>query len=531
MNWHNPNAAPGPEAWHPPFLVGAELHNSSSSTPQVLRARIARVAALGVDVVLAAISWELVEPREGRFNLALVDSLVAEAREQHVKLIPLWFGSWKNGVSSYVPGWVQSDQDRFPLVEDATGRRLQTLSPFSEALRDADAHAFARVMRRIRELDPSYETVVAVQVENEVGVLGASRDHSSLARTTYDSPVPADLLATVIAEKHSLHPVFGTLGETSVKENTTWGAVFGTTPQADEIFMAHGYARFIAAVAASGTAEHDVPLFVNAWLDSDDAPEAITFAGGNSPGIYPSGGPLPQVAAVWRQAAPALALAPDIYYGDFGAWCRLYQRVNSGGPIIPEMPSTVRSVGDIHLAIGQFSARLVALFGLDGLTPETDGEIVDVVTGAFLALRNVRARLQAAQSRGRSIGFHFVHGDPVELELGDWIVHVRKDGQDGPGDPDHGWGVLFEEADGSFVTTGSGFSLQMVAPDGAHLVRCAQTGHFEDGSWQTTQHLNGDETNSGAFVRMPHRDPAIAHSEHGGTPLKIQRFSLGEWTV
>ena len=46
-----------------PFLVlGGELHNSSSSDLAYMQPIWERLVALGLNTVLAAVSWELVEP-------------------------------------------------------------------------------------------------------------------------------------------------------------------------------------------------------------------------------------------------------------------------------------------------------------------------------------------------------------------------------------------------------------------------------------------------------------------------------------
>jgi hypothetical protein len=34
-------------------------------------------------------------------------------------------GSWKNGISSFVPAWVTADQQRFPRVQNPDGPTVQ----------------------------------------------------------------------------------------------------------------------------------------------------------------------------------------------------------------------------------------------------------------------------------------------------------------------------------------------------------------------------------------------------------------------
>jgi hypothetical protein len=40
--------------------------------------------------------------------------MIITARDLDLRLIPLWFGPWKNAISTYTPAWVKIDADRFP---------------------------------------------------------------------------------------------------------------------------------------------------------------------------------------------------------------------------------------------------------------------------------------------------------------------------------------------------------------------------------------------------------------------------------
>src|SRR4029077_4701665 len=111
----------------------------------------------------------------------LVDGLILASRRHNLHVILLWFGSWKNGVSTYPPAWVKTDLKRFPRAQNRDGKGLEILSTLSDANRDADAHAFAALMRHVREVDGEAHTVVMIQVENEVGVLTETRDRSATA--------------------------------------------------------------------------------------------------------------------------------------------------------------------------------------------------------------------------------------------------------------------------------------------------------------------------------------------------------------
>jgi hypothetical protein len=46
------------------------------------------------------------------------------SRNNHLKVVILWFGAWKHTYSTYVPAWVKTDTKRFTRVQHSgAGRR------------------------------------------------------------------------------------------------------------------------------------------------------------------------------------------------------------------------------------------------------------------------------------------------------------------------------------------------------------------------------------------------------------------------
>jgi len=125
----------------PFIMLAGELHNSSTGSSHYMAPIWQRMADKNLNTVIAAVSWELVEPQEGKFDFRLVDDMLEGARRANLRLVLLWFGSWKNGVSTYVPGWVKKDQKRFPLAKYKDGEVSNTLSTLGQnslkALRSA----------------------------------------------------------------------------------------------------------------------------------------------------------------------------------------------------------------------------------------------------------------------------------------------------------------------------------------------------------------------------------------------------------
>ncbi|GAA3383471.1 GH35 family beta-galactosidase [Cryptosporangium minutisporangium] len=402
-----------------PFLVlGGELHNSSSSSRYAIRTSFATLRDRNFNTVLAPVSWATVEPTEGTYDFGLVDELLAVARTAQLRLVPLWFGAWKNGMSTYVPAWVRTDPARYPRAEPEAGAHSEHVSPFGAAIGQADARAFAALMRHLRTVDAGHQTVVMVQVENEVGLLGGSRDHSPDATAAFEADVPPGVYEALAAYPDLR--IAASWKERGCPRQGTWTTVFGDSATTDEAFMAAAYASHVEVVAAAGKAEYPLPMFVNAWLDAEiDASEHVP-AGGQRPGVYPSGGPLPHVAGLWRRFAPSLdLLTPDIYFGSFEEICRDY-RAAAGGLFIPEMRRDEQGAADVFLAVGNHGAIGTSPFGVDSV----EGTEAEALRDAYGLLDSVAPLLASHPTAG----VHLDEARPeVEVHLGAFVFSARRE--------------------------------------------------------------------------------------------------------
>ena len=348
-----------------PYLaLAGELHNSSPSSPAYMAGIWDRLAANGVRTVIGAASWELVEPEEGRYEFAAVDDQIKQAHARNMRLVLIWFGAYKNAGSTYAPSWVRRDEARFPRAQldpaaKPTGiaaffRSVPILSVFSEKLVQADARAFSSLMRHIKSVDHE-QTVIMMQVENEVGLLGDSRDRSPPANAAWSQRVPAELTSYLRKHSADLRPgITEAWGRHGSRQTGTWAEVFGTETSAEEIFMAWAFGRYVDRVAKAGAAEYALPMYANAWLGPQP--------GSLQPGDYPSGGPGARMMDIWKAAAPSLALlAPDIYVDDFNGTLTDFRRPNN--PIF--IPEARFDAGNLFVALGQHNAIAFSPFGIE----------------------------------------------------------------------------------------------------------------------------------------------------------------------
>ncbi len=223
----------------PWLALACELGNSTSSSREYLAPYWQQLKESGVNTVLAVVSWEQTEPVEDTFDFSVVDNLVADARANDMKLALLWFGSWKNGITSYTPTWVKKDTKRFPLAQTPEGKPLPILTTLGDETCKADAKAFAALMHHVKEIDAQQQTIVMIQMENEVGLHGHPRDYCPLAEKAYQEKVPKALTDWLTAHRDSLLPeTMNAWQANGCKTEGTWEEVFSPSDRAAEIFMA-----------------------------------------------------------------------------------------------------------------------------------------------------------------------------------------------------------------------------------------------------------------------------------------------------
>ncbi|HXS55935.1 MAG TPA: beta-galactosidase, partial [Hanamia sp.] len=264
-----------------PFLIlGGELANSTASSLDYLRPSWKKFKDMNLNTILVPVYWELMEPVEGKFDFTLVDSILNISHNNNLKVILLWFGSWKNSMSCYAPSWVKTNQARFPRAQDQTGKGLEILSTFSQNNLDADVKAFTALLKHIKAIDKS-QTVIMVQVENEIGMLTEAREYTAEANKAFNNKVPKELIDYLNANKELLVPELKEhWSKTNFETKGNWENVFGKSLATDELFQAWYYAKFTNAVAASGKKEYRLPMYVNAALNYRNV----------QPGKYPSAG-------------------------------------------------------------------------------------------------------------------------------------------------------------------------------------------------------------------------------------------------
>lgn len=483
-----------------PFVIlGGELGNSSAGTSAQADSILPNLARMHLNTVLMPVAWEEIEPIEGSFDFSILDHWIDVARQQNLHLVLLWFGSWKNAFSEYAPVWVKADTKRFPRALAADGSPLEILSTFGVETERLDSRAFAELMVHVREKDREQQTVLMVQVENEVGYLGPGRDRSPEASRQFAEPVPQQLMKKLRENRAGFSPE---LAAHFNPQGKTWHEVFGEA--ANEVFMAWHYATYIDSVAQAGKKEYMLPMYMNAQL-----PALL-----ERPGEYPSGGPHPYYLDVYRAVQTHIDFySPDIYWPEFEYWVGRY-RVAGNPVFVPEARLETGPYNALY-AYGAAKAFGFCPFGIDSLhAPVKSDEPEPTIMQVYAALSSLGDLLPKTQAAGRTRGMVLRANSPRStqtVELGGYLFQgsLSRAWSTGALQANDGAMLVLESSPNEFLVIGTALTMKF-SRDPDTDTRVAGIASIEevvrDGSdWKVTTRLNGDQSNQGRQLTMnPH---------------------------
>ena len=509
----------------PFFPVGGQSSSSSAYNDSESEPAFKAVKLLHGNTLLTDVYWEQIEPEEGKFDFTGVDKLIANARRHGVKLILLWFATWKNGNMDYAPEWVKSNPKRFKRVLAADGSDLWVLSSYCKANLEADKKAFAALCKYLKARDGIEQTVIGLQVENEVGITGGDRDYSVEAQAVFNNPVPTRLITAIkTAGKGAVYNVWQREG---AKKSGTWPEVFGTA--AGEFVSAWSIATYVDKVAEAGQAIYDIPMYINAAVSivngwREPVPDEI-------PG---SGMPVPKVLDIYKWFTPHIALiAPDIKLVDYRTYeeiCAAYSREDN--PLfMPETPPVLyvfRAIAEYNLIgfhrmgglesivaedgsvkpdskVGVDTIRCIAAVTTLLLKYQGTGKIHAVIQEEYMSqqwlkLDGYLGRVQFGAGRAPSAGKDWRH------MLGELMINTQLDSN-------RGRGLVIQANKHEFYLVGVNYRLFLrpkLAKDKKQSTSFNEVqgrqlrvdeGHFDDnGEFIADRRRNGDNVSNGLWV-------------------------------
>jgi hypothetical protein len=350
-------------------------------------------------------------------------------------------------------------------------------------------------------VDGQQHTVIMIQVENEVGMRGDSRDHTPAADKAFAGPVPKELMDYLQQHNDTLIPEFRQVWEAAgFKTSGTWEEVFGKSRVTDGIFMAWSYGRYIGRVVEAGKAEYPIPMYVNA---------ALYGIGRGTQPVASNGRPLDVVMDVWRAGGPKIdILSPDAYSeGDFAGFCAKYTQ--SGNPLF--IPETSGGRGDAARALyafGRHDAIGFSPFAIDRWAGN-DAELAS----AYGLLSQLSPLILAHQGKGTMSAVRLGPKDPPQkIQVGNYTLEASFLIPPGSRAPTTGLDTL-PYAAAIFIAAGPdeyfiagsavrvSFTPNTPGPQQVGL-GTVEEGAFVNGRWVPGRQLAGDDTGQGDFLGL-----------------------------
>ena len=526
----------------PYLILGGELGNSSAANTQDIERIFPKLQKMGLNTVLVPAYWDLLEPVEGDFDFTLTDKVLEQARKYNLKVVFLWFGAWKNSTSCYAPLWFKENDKKYPRAHTESGKPLEIASAFSDEVLQADQRAFTQWLKHIAAADRDEGTVIMIQIENEIGMLEDARDYSPEANSAFCAPIPQELASYLQKHKKDLHPRLLKKWEAQgCKREGNWQEVFGADIYTDGIFMAWNYAKYVGKLAQSARSIYNVPLYVNAAMNSR----------GRKPGEYPSAGPLAHLIDIWHCGAPDIdILAPDLYDNDFTNWVSQYHLHNN--PLfIPEIRLTDNNGVRAFYVFGEHDAIGFSPFSIEDSPESADAPLVQ----SYGKLKELMPLLTGYQGKGVMKGLLFDQENKERIITEDDLTITCRHYFTLPWDAratggnvwPEGGGILLRMSKNEYIIAGSGIVIEFAkntekATAGTHKVlgedgfvrkgnennktgsgktawhgkRCGigfvdEVKVNADGSLGYIRRMNGDQSHQGRHVRIPTGHFSILH--------------------
>lgn len=514
------------------FILGMQAHNSSTGT--FMMQRTIRAAELfGANTLEVPVYWYKIEPQKDIYDMTQVRELIDTVRKTGKNLVLLWFAASKNGHPTYTPEYIKTAPNTYQVAVGPDGAWVASLSPHCRATLERDKKAFCRLVEFVREYDAEHKTILAIQIENEMGLANTDRDYSMLAQQDYEKPVPEEI-RDVKLEDDGLEMV-----SQEEREKHSWKGHFGR--HAAEAFCAWHHGRYIGEIAKAAKAIYDIPMYTNVMVMENGCEEAgFSYSGGAA---------VSRVLDIWKVAAPELdLLCPDIYNQtkeDFCRICQSYQREDNA-LFIPESPCMgIANSMNMIRAVADYDAIGVACFGVENVLDHA-GELLPEAETMAITMRTLGA-IEPLLVTYRGTGQ--IHGIIQEefaayqyLKLPDFHVQIKFMSADktpfGYGsainlsNPENKWnlqlrgrGILIQTEPYEFYLAGAGIAAEFIkrphpADEKAYVhlssrwsgqlnFLSVEEGHFEKGNWVTDYERNGDEANFAAYV-------------HGGQVIRIR---------
>ena len=449
----------------------------------------------GLNTVAAILQWNAFEPRKDAYEYAMIDGLIEAAKERNMHLIIVWFGTWRNLQSNYVPRYVWDEKIAFPALKQDGKPENGGISPFATKCADRDGLALKALLARAAQKDPGHQVLIAVQVENEMPCYA---DFSQAANEHMGEQVPKALLEYLKANDTPKHDpaklgwfTWSRYHGNGSKTSGTWEEVFGRQPWPNDARKALGAyytGKYIEIVVRKAKESLNIPMYANAWC-------------GESPCDC-------DYMDIFHVGCPSLdGMGPD-NYGEV-----LHKYVRPWNVLVqPEFSPAehyFRALSMGSLLVGQYWQAEVELMRTKAM---------------FDLVRTMEPLLVEKRRLGDLLGFTSVldkklhkAGSTWEQDYQDLKVKFTATADHLPGETEwrsfrlhtsgprlNGNGLIIRIGPDEYVISSTKIDVELRRADGSDIgVASAEQGHFEQGKWVKDGAATIETTGQSLKLRFP----------------------------
>jgi hypothetical protein len=429
----------------------------------------------GLNTVGAIIQWNRFELRKDVYEYAMIDGLIESAKERNMHLIIVWFGTWRNLQSNYVPRYIWDEKIAFPALKQDGKPENGGVSPFATQCAERDGLALNKLLARAALKDPGHQVLIAVQVENE---MPCYCDFSPAANEHIGEQVPKELLEylkSIDTPKHDPAKMgwftYSRYHGNGSRTSGTWEEVFGKQPWPNDARKAMGAyytGKYIEIVVRKAKEALNVPMYANAWC-------------GESPCDW-------EYMDIFHVGCPSLdGMGPDNYGEVLNKYVRPWN--NLVQPEFSPAEHYFRALSMGALLVGQYWQAEVELMR---------------TRATFDLVRTMEPLLVQKRNPGDLLGFTPVldkklhkAGSTWEQDYQDLKVKFTATVDHLPGETEwrdyrlhtggpllNGNGLIIKMGPDEYVITSTKVDVELRRADGHDIAAAsAEQGHFENGKW------------------------------------------------
>lgn len=463
----------------------------------------------GLNTVGAILQWNAFESRKDQYEYAMIDGLIEAAKERNMHLIIVWFGTWRNLQSNYVPRYVWDEKIAFPALKEDGKPENGGISPFATKCAERDGLALSKLLARAAQKDPGHQVLIAVQVENEMPCYA---DFSPAANEHIGEQVPKALLDYLKASDTPKHDptrlgwfTWSRYHGNGSKTSGTWEEVFGRQPWPNDARKAMGAyytGKYIEIVVRKAKEALNIPMYANAWCGESpcDCEYMDIFHVGcpSLDGMGPDnpGDVLHKYIRPWNKALVQPEFSPAEHY---------FRALSMGALLVGQYWQT-----EVELMRTKATFDLVRTMEPLLVQKRSPGDLLDFTSVLDKKLHKAGSTWEQDYQDLKVTFTATADHLPGETEWRDYRLHTG-------GPLLNGNGLIIKMGPDEYVITSTKIDVELRRADGSDVgIAWAERGHFEQGMWVKEGTAEVESIGRSLKLKFP-----TANGQYGQIRLKL----------